>query len=65
MSDRAPDGRPLVYVPIEGALRPLKLGLIAMRGERKARVVAAFEEQARNSLAAVKRPEAASSKRSR
>ena len=63
MSDRAPDGRPLVYVPIKGTLRPLKLGLIAMRGERKTRVVTAFEEQARSSLAAVKRPESASSER--
>lgn len=51
MSDRAPDGKPLVYVPVEGAPGPLKLGLIAMQGERRARVVTAFEEQARDSLA--------------
>ena len=47
MSRQAPDGSPLTYVPIEGELRPMKLGLITMRGERKPRIVTAFEEQAR------------------
>lgn len=57
MSDRAPDGKPLVYIPVDGVGRPLKLGLITMQGERKARVVAAFEEQARDSLATANRSE--------
>ena len=48
---RAPDGRPLSYVPIAGELRPMKLGLVTMRGERKPRIVAAFESEARAAFA--------------
>jgi DNA-binding transcriptional LysR family regulator len=52
MDWHAPDGKPLCYVPIEGNHRPLELGLITMRSERKSRILSAFEEHCRNRLPA-------------
>lgn len=47
MNIHAPDGKPLSYVPIKGEHRPMKLGLVTMRAERKSRILSAFEEHCR------------------
>lgn len=41
-SDVSPDGRPLCFVPIEGDLRPMQLGLILPEGARAVLTVSAF-----------------------
>lgn len=41
-SDHAPDGMPLAYVPLNGALRPMRLGLVLAQGARGALTVRAF-----------------------
>lgn len=52
----AADGKPLRYLPIAGDQRPLKLGLATMRSERKARILAAFEDHCRARLTAASAP---------
>lgn len=52
----AADGKPLRYLPIAGDQRPLKLGLATMRSDRKARILAAFEEHCRARLTADSAP---------
>lgn len=56
MNIHAPDGKPLSYVPIKGDHRPMKLGLVTMRAERKSRILAAFEEHCRNRVTAASAP---------
>ncbi len=56
MNIRAPDGKPLSYVPIKGNLRPMKLGLITMRAERKSRILMAFEEHCRDRITSKSAP---------
>jgi DNA-binding transcriptional LysR family regulator len=46
-NDLAPDGRQLVYIPLEGDHRPMNIGLATMRTDRKTRIVQAFEQHAR------------------
>lgn len=46
----APDGKPLRYVQISGDVRPMRLGLISMRSERKSRILTAFEEHCRDTI---------------
>lgn len=46
----APDGKPLRYVQISGDVRPLQLGLITMRSERKSRILTAFEDHCRDKI---------------
>ncbi|MFN3846432.1 MAG: LysR family transcriptional regulator [Paracoccaceae bacterium] len=41
-SDRAPDGKPLSFVPISGGVRPMKLGLILTAGAQSSLTVRAF-----------------------
>lgn len=41
-SDRAPDGRPLRFVPISGVVRPMQLGLILAGGAQSSLTVRAF-----------------------
>ncbi|MBU9697207.1 LysR family transcriptional regulator [Rhodobacteraceae bacterium HSP-20] len=43
-SDRAPDGRRLVFVPLETAQRPMRMGLILPAGAPRRRAVAAFAD---------------------
>lgn len=47
---RAPDGKPLRYVPIRDTVRPMNLGLATMQSERKTRILTAFEEHCRASI---------------
>ncbi|QGX98561.1 LysR family transcriptional regulator [Roseovarius faecimaris] len=42
MSDRAPDGRKLCYVPLSGVSRPLRLGLLIADGAAQVLTVKAF-----------------------
>ncbi|MDX1400726.1 MAG: LysR family transcriptional regulator [Kiloniellales bacterium] len=56
MNVRAPDGKPLRYVPIKGELRPMHLGLATMRAERKSRILTAFEEHCRGAITAKAAP---------
>ncbi len=50
MNVHAPDGKPLSYVRIEGALNPLTLGVVTVAAERKSRILAAFEEHCRDTI---------------
>ena len=45
-SDLSPDGRALRFVPLEGDLRPMRLGLILPEGARSVLTVRAFAEHA-------------------
>ncbi len=56
MNIHAPDGKPLSYVPIKGDHRPMKLGLVTMRSERKSRILSAFEEHCRSRVTAQSAP---------
>jgi DNA-binding transcriptional LysR family regulator len=56
MNIHAPDGKPLSYVPIKGDHRPMKLGLVTMRSDRKPRVLSAFEEHCRSRVSAASAP---------
>lgn len=51
-SDLAPDGRPLRYVPLTGAPRPLVLGLVLMQGAQAPRTVRAFVDFCRSQITA-------------
>ena len=42
LTDRAPDGQPLVYVPLDGAARPLIMGLVMADGADNALTIRAF-----------------------
>ena len=50
-SDLSPDGRPLKFVPLEGALRPMRLGLILPQGAQSVLTVSAFVEHTRAMIA--------------
>ncbi|MEQ8665351.1 MAG: LysR family transcriptional regulator [Rhodospirillales bacterium] len=56
MNVHAPDGKPLHYLPIDGAHRPMQLGLITVRSERKPRILRAFEEQCRQRITTAAAP---------
>lgn len=47
LNARAPDGKPLRYVALEGDHRPLRLGLATMRTDKKPRVLQTFEDHCR------------------
>ena len=51
-SDRAPDGRRLVFVPLVTARAPMRMGLILPRGGPLRRTVAAFVDHCRAELTA-------------
>jgi len=46
-SDRAADGRPLVYVPLSGNVRPLRMGLLLKGGAGVPLTVQAFVDHAK------------------
>lgn len=46
-TDRAPDGRALRYVPLTGALRPMRLGILLAEGARSSLTIRAFVDHAR------------------
>lgn len=48
VSDTAPDGKPLVCVPLRGKIRPMKLGILTVRTRHKPRLIAAFEGHCRS-----------------
>lgn len=52
-SERALDGTPLVRAPLAGSHRAMAMGTATMRGERKTRLVAAFEAHCRERLPAM------------
>jgi DNA-binding transcriptional LysR family regulator len=41
-SDRAADGRKLVYVPLKGPIRPMQIGVLLPKSDHQRRIVAAF-----------------------
>ena len=47
LSDLAPDGKRLVYRPLVGGPRALRMGLARLEGPRRTRVVEAFEAHCR------------------
>lgn len=49
-SELAPDGKPLRHVPVSGAVRPMKLGLLLSDGAKSSLVVRRFVEHARAQL---------------
>ena len=49
-ADRAADGRPLVYVPLAGKVRPLRMGLVVPAGAGTSLTVRAFEDHARATI---------------
>lgn len=53
---KAEDGKALQYVPLEGDLRPMNLGLITMHAEHKPRILRAFEEYCRDRVSAQSMP---------
>lgn len=50
-SDLSPDGRQLRFVPLEGALRPMCLGLILPQGARRVLTVSTFVEHTKQVIA--------------
>ena len=49
-SDRAPDGRRLVFVPLKGDIRPMQIGLLLPGSDTRRRTVAAFVDHCRTEL---------------
>lgn len=49
-SDRSPDGQPLRFVPLSGAVRPMQLGLILAEGAQASSLVRAFVDHCRSHL---------------
>lgn len=47
LSDLAPDGKRIVYCPLSGGPRVLRMGLAQLNGLRRTRVVEAFEAHCR------------------
>ena len=49
-SDRAPDGKRLVFVPLRGPIRPMQIGLVLPKGAAPRRTVAAFVDHCRSAV---------------
>jgi DNA-binding transcriptional LysR family regulator len=49
-NEKALDGKLLRYVPLADELRPMNLGLITMRSEKKSRILTAFEDHCRDRI---------------
>ena len=49
-SDRAPDGRRLIFVPLVGDVRPMQIGLLLPRSDQRRRIVAAFVTHCQTAL---------------
>lgn len=52
MSDRSPDGKPLRFVPLQGPVRPVRMGILSAAGGRASLTVQAFLDHCRQSLSA-------------
>ncbi|WP_068110457.1 LysR family transcriptional regulator [Tropicimonas marinistellae] len=52
LSDRSPDGRALRCIPLAGAVRAMKLGLVMVPGARSVLTISAFAEHCREVLGA-------------
>jgi DNA-binding transcriptional LysR family regulator len=52
LNDRSPDGRPLRFVPIEGPVRPMRMGLLTAMDAQKAHAVRALIAHCRAMVAA-------------
>ena len=46
----SPDGKPLVFIPLAGEVRPMKLGLLTNRATHKSRTIGAFEDLCRDRI---------------
>ncbi len=55
-SDKAPDGRPLRFIPLTGKVRPMKLGIAMMEGAATALTISAFIAHCRDHVTAEKMP---------
>ena len=55
-SDRAADGRPLVYVPLRGSARPLRMGLVLPGGVGPSLTVQAFVDHAKATVSPAETP---------
>ena len=49
-SDRAPDGKLLIFVPLVGDVRPMQIGLLLPRSALRRRTVAAFVDHCRTAV---------------
>ena len=47
LSERAPDGKPLRFVPLEGGVAPMQLGLVMAKGAERMLTIRAFIEHAK------------------
>ncbi len=50
LDDLSPDGRPLCFVPLAGALRPMRLGCLTTTGAETALTVRAFVDHCRQTI---------------
>lgn len=50
LSDTAPDGKALRFVPLSGPVKPLRLGLLSAAGSKSSLTVLAFADHCRTSL---------------
>lgn len=50
LSDRAPDGKPLAYVPLDGPVQPMRMGLLCAQGSRASLTIRAFIDHALQTL---------------
>ncbi|MEO8243675.1 MAG: LysR family transcriptional regulator [bacterium] len=55
-SDRAPDGRKLIFVPLEGGVRPMQIGLLLPKAPERRRTVTAFIDHCRTAVTAAALP---------
>jgi len=46
-NEKAPDGKKVVYVPLEGEHRPMDIGIATMKSKRQAGIITAFEQHCR------------------
>ena len=50
LTDRAPDGKKLAFVPLSGPVQPMRMGLLCTKGGRASLTIAAFIDHARTVL---------------
>ncbi|MCA0938508.1 LysR family transcriptional regulator [Yangia mangrovi] len=56
ITERAPDGRPLRFIPLTGPVRTLNLGLLMTEGARNSRTIQAFIDHARAEITPTRAP---------
>jgi len=56
LSDRAPDGQPLKFIPLTGNVRQMKLGLVMAKGAKNVLTVNAFIEHCRQQISENRSP---------